>query len=211
MKTLLLLRHGKSSWKDTHLADQERPLSKRGQRDSHTMGHLLLDRELVPQVVLSSSAKRTAQTAEILCEDCREIGPVHLLDELYLAEPAAYLDVLHTLPEGIERVMVIGHNPGLEALLLTLGRRIEAMPTAALAHLALPISSWAELTQETEGELVDFWTPQDVQDIAEQAEKEKDKHKEEKHKEKEEHKDKNEHKKEKEKHKEEDKKSKKKK
>lgn len=206
MKTLLLLRHGKSSWKDTHLPDQERPLSKRGQRDSHSMGHLLLDRELVPQVVLSSSSKRTAQTAEILCEDCREIGPVHLLDELYLAEPAAYLDVLHTLPENIERVMVIGHNPGLEALLLTLGRRIEAMPTASLAHLVLPIQSWAELTQETEGELVDFWIPQDIQDMAEQVEKEK-----EKHKEKEEHKDKDEHKKEKEKHKDEDKKSKKKK
>lgn len=209
MKTLLLLRHGKSSWKDTHLSDQERPLSKRGQRDSHSMGHLLLDRELVPQVVLSSSSRRTAQTAEILCEDCREIGPVHLLDELYLAEPAAYLDVLHTLPEGIERVMVIGHNPGLEALLLTLGRRIEAMPTASLAHLVLPIQSWAELTQETEGELVDFWTPQDLQDMAEQAEKEKEKHKEEKHKGKEEHKAKDEHKKEK--HKEDEKKSKKKK
>ncbi len=191
MKTLLLLRHGKSSWKETHLADQDRPLSKRGQRDSHAMGQLLLDRELVPQVVLSSSSKRTAQTAEVLCEECREIGPVHLLDELYLAEPAAYLDVLHTLPEGIERVMVIGHNPGLEALLLTLGRRIEAMPTASLAHLVLPIQTWAELTQETEGELVDFWTPEDLQEMAEQADKEKTKEKEkerEKEKHKEEHK-----------------------
>jgi phosphohistidine phosphatase len=173
MKTLLLMRHGKSSWKHPELSDQERPLSKRGERDSHFMSRFIVERELVPQIVLASSSVRTAKTAEALCEECTGIGPVRLMDELYLAEAGAYMDALRTLPAEMERALIIGHNPGLESLLMILGRRIEAMPTTSLAHLVLPIQSWGELTQETEGELVDFWKPQDLQQqLEEEAKKE---------------------------------------
>lgn len=182
MKTLLLMRHGKSSWKHPDLSDQERPLSKRGERDTHFMSHFIVERELVPQVVLASSSKRTAKTAEALCEDCAGIGPLRLMDELYLAEAGAYIDALRTLPAGIERALIIGHNPGLESLLMILGRRIEAMPTASLAHLVLPIQSWSDLTQETEGELVDFWKPQDLQQQQLEDEENKKEKKEEKKK-----------------------------
>lgn len=184
MKTLLLMRHGKSSWKHPDLPDQERPLSKRGERDSHFMSRFIFDRELVPQVILASSSVRTAKTADILSQECPGIGPVRMMDELYLAEVAAYIDALRTLPAGIERVMVIGHNPGLESLLMMLARTIEAMPTASLAHIVLPIQSWTDLTQETEGELVDFWKPQDLQEEEEEPKpkkaQKKDKHEEKK-------------------------------
>ncbi len=174
MKTLLLMRHAKSSWKDTDVADHERPLNKRGRSDAPRMGQLLCDRELVPQVILSSSAARARQTAEALIKTSGFQGEISYLDRLYLAEADEYISALRELPDTIERVMVIGHNPGLESLLQVLSRRIESLPTAVIAHLVLPISRWSELSAETDGELVEIWRPKDLyEEEEEKEEKEK--------------------------------------
>jgi len=181
MKTLLLMRHAKSSWKDTKLSDVERPLNKRGRQDAPLMGQLLIDRELVPQHILSSTAVRSQQTAEAVIEKITgssDLNPqIEYLDRLYMAEPPEYYEVLHKLHDGIERVMVIGHNPGLETLLQLLSNRIESLPTAVLAHLVLPIQSWSELTPDTTGELVDIWRPKEVREEIEEEIKEKAKEK----------------------------------
>jgi len=178
MKTLLIMRHGKSSWKHKELKDHERPLSKRGVRDSLKMGELLLQRELVPQLILVSTAVRTKETAKLLVEASGFQGETIALDSLYLAEAEEYLHDLLTLPNEIERVMIIGHNPGLEALLQILSGRIEALPTGVVAYISLPINHWSEVHNKIEGELVELWRPKELHDEAVEEEEEKEEKKE---------------------------------
>lgn len=175
MKTLLLMRHAKSSWKDSELADHERPLNKRGRADAPRMGQVLCDRELIPQRILCSSALRARQTAEEVVKTTGFQGEIAYLDRLYMAEADEYLAALRELPDTIERVMVIGHNPGLETVLQILSGRIESLPTAVIAHLVLPIRQWAEISTETGGELVEIWRPKELYEAAEETEGEKDK------------------------------------
>jgi phosphohistidine phosphatase len=189
MKTLLLMRHAKSSWKDPELSDNERPLNKRGKKDAPYMGEMLKEKELVPQLVLSSTAVRARQTAELVAAACGFVGDVVYLDSYYLAEPDAYLAGLSAQSDDLERIMIVGHNPGLEGLLQILSGRIEALPTGTIAYLSLPVTSWHSLQHDTEGELLELLLPRDDHDEEEEKKskaKEKDKEKEkEKDKEKE--------------------------
>jgi phosphohistidine phosphatase len=162
MKTLLLMRHAKSSWKDQGLRDEERPLNKRGLKDAPLMGSLLYEKELTPQRILSSTAERSRQTAEIVAESSRYIGEIDFLDGFYLAEPGAYLEAVMRLPESLERVMLIGHNPGLEGLLQMFSRQVESLPTAAVAHLVLPVHKWIEVNEDTAASLVDIFRPREL-------------------------------------------------
>jgi phosphohistidine phosphatase len=164
MKTLLLMRHAKSSWKDQELSDHERPLNKRGRKDAPRMGQLLCDRELIPQRILCSSALRAKQTAEALVEAAGNQAELMVLDRLYLAEADEYISVLREQPDHLERLMVIGHNPGLETLLQMLSGRIESLPTAVIAHLVLPIQHWTELSGETKGEMIEIWKPKEIEE-----------------------------------------------
>ncbi len=159
MKTLLILRHAKSSWKDTSLPDHDRPLNKRGKRDAPRMGKFLREQELVPDRIISSTAKRARNTAKAVAKACHYKDKVELTSELYHAGPGAYLAVLENVPDDNQRVMVVGHNPGMEALVAHLTGRIETMPTAALAHVELPIERWKELDYEVQGELLHLWRP----------------------------------------------------
>ncbi len=159
MKTLLLMRHGKSSWKHPELADRERSLTKRGVKASQHMGEFIAHKELVPQRIISSSAVRALETARLLAQECQCGDNITAVDELYLAEPDLYINYLRTLPDDLERVMVVGHNPGLESLLQMLSGKIEMLTTAVVAYLSLPINSWKDLNGETEGELIDLWRP----------------------------------------------------
>lgn len=182
MKTLLLMRHAKSSWKFKDLTDHQRPLNKRGRTDAPLMGQLILDRELVPQRILCSTAVRARETAEILVDTIKFEGEVSYLDRLYMAESVDHLAVLRDLPDTVERVMVIGHNPGLETLLQELSGRIESLPTAVLAHIVLPIDHWSQLNGEASGEMVEIWRPKEIREEIEEEEKEKEKEEKEKKK-----------------------------
>jgi phosphohistidine phosphatase len=159
MKTLLILRHAKSSWKDVSLADHDRPLNKRGKRDAPRMGKLLREQDLVPDRIISSTAKRARNTAKAVAKACDCEDKVELTSEFYHAGPGAYLAVLQNVSDDDQRVMVVGHNPGMEALVTHLTGRMETMPTAALAHVALPIEKWDELDYEVQGELLHLWRP----------------------------------------------------
>lgn len=184
MKTLLLMRHAKSSWKHAELPDHERGLAKRGKKDAPLMGQLLKDKELVPQVILSSSAARARQTAEAVAEACGFRGAPEFQDALYLAEPEGCITALRAVPDSVERVLVIGHNPGLEGLLQMLSGRVEALPTGAVAFLSLPLARWAEIGAESEGELVEVMRPRDLKSAPPRAKQEKRKEKPEKQAEK---------------------------
>jgi phosphohistidine phosphatase len=162
MKRLLILRHAKSSWKDERLSDFERPLNKRGQFDAPRMGRLLAQRDLTPQLIISSAAKRARLTAEAVAAASGYTEDIYLTRDLYLASPEEYIDVLSEQGAGHDTVMVVGHNPGIEDLLELLIDYWERMPTAALANVELPIIDWHELTPETQGSLMDLWRPQEL-------------------------------------------------
>ena len=103
MKTLLILRHAKSSWKDASLADHDRPLNKRGKRDAPRMGRLLQEQDLVPDRIISSTAKRARNTAKAVAKACNCKDKVELTSEFYHAGPGAYLAVLQNvsaMPSG---------------------------------------------------------------------------------------------------------------
>jgi phosphohistidine phosphatase len=162
MKTLLVLRHAKSSWKKDGLADHDRPLNKRGKRDASRMGGLVKDEDLIPGLILSSTALRAHATVELFVEACGFEGELQLSRDLYAAGPEAYIDALNHSTSDFDRVMVVGHNPGLEELVETLTGEAESMPTCALARIDLPISSWQELGDDTQGKLVKIYRPRDI-------------------------------------------------
>jgi phosphohistidine phosphatase len=161
MKTLLVMRHAKSSHEDPSLLDRERPLNSRGRQDAPAVGRRLERVELVPDRILASSAVRTQETAQGVAGGCGYRGRIVLLDSLYAAPPEAYVTELVTQPDDATCVLVVGHNPGLEELLVLLTGKREYMPTAALAYLKLPIDHWAELPARAIGELVEVWRPKE--------------------------------------------------
>jgi phosphohistidine phosphatase len=159
MKTLLVLRHAKSSWRETELADHDRPLNKRGKRDAPRMGELLRAEGLLPDLILTSSAKRALTTAELVAEASGYDGEIQESRDLYAAGPDEFIEALCALPNGFNSVLVVGHNPGLEELLEVLTEEAPAMPTAALAQVDLDIDDWAALDEEVRGRLVNLWLP----------------------------------------------------
>ncbi|HOZ37982.1 MAG TPA: histidine phosphatase family protein [Anaerolineaceae bacterium] len=161
-KTLLILRHAKSSWKNEKLKDFDRPLKRRGEEDAIVIGKVLVRAELVPQVILSSPAERAKQTAELVAAEAKFKGGLAFVDSFYMGEPENYIKALNELPDEIERVMVVGHNPGLEALLQLLDGKVDSLPTGSLAYLVLGIKHWADLTKATVGELISFWEPDEI-------------------------------------------------
>lgn len=159
LRELMLLRHAKSDWKQVELLDIERPLSSRGKKNAVKLGKWLSDSNLLPDLIICSPAQRAQQTLRRICNECDANSII--VDELYLAEIPALLKVLAETPNA-ERVMLIGHNPGLEGLLhlLTNGneqQELQLFPTCALAHLILP-DDWSQITPAS-ARLQQFITP----------------------------------------------------
>ena len=159
MKTLLILRHAKSSWNSPELSDYDRPLNARGKRDAPRMGKHLREQGLIPDRVLTSSAKRARKTASRVAKACGYTGKVKKLDAFYDTVVGVYFETLQTLPDKYARVMVVGHNPTMEQLVGYLTGQAQRMPTAALAHIELPIENWESLDLNTVGTLINLWTP----------------------------------------------------
>jgi phosphohistidine phosphatase len=163
MKTLLVLRHAKSSWDDRALDDHDRPLNDRGRRDAPRIGDLIHERGLTPETILSSDAVRARLTAEAVAEAAQYAGKIRLNRNLYLAGPADIRAVLGGLDETHgETVMIVGHNPGLEELVAELTGEHEDLPTATLAQIALPIDRWRDVDESTRGRLMGLWRPKEL-------------------------------------------------
>jgi phosphohistidine phosphatase len=162
-RLLYLLRHAKSSWDDERLADRDRPLAPRGRRAAERMARHLRDEGILPSLVLCSPARRTRETLEAVGPG----GEVRIEDELYGASEAALLGRLQRVPDAVESVMLIGHNPAMQELAVGLagaGARLEDVeakfPTGALATLAVP-GGWRELAPGS-AELVAFVKPREL-------------------------------------------------
>ena len=162
MKTLLLLRHGKSSWSNDNLADHERPLKKRGIRDSTRIGKLIKDEEIIPDVVFCSTARRAKDTAHLVLDSCGFEGVVTYDRTLYHGYSGDFIDLLVGMVSNERIVMIVGHNPGLEEFLSDLSLEEEWLPTAALAQVSLNINEWSEFDGTVQGEIVNVWRPRDL-------------------------------------------------
>lgn len=163
MKTLLLLRHAKSSWDNPRLADFERPLNGRGRADAPRMAALIHKEELEPDVIITSAAKRALATAQAVAEACSEQPLLRATRDLYMGDAEDYLACLGEVPETVSIVLLVGHNPGLEELLEELTGKWERLPTAALAVISLPANTWAEAAAAG-GELQQVWRPKELAD-----------------------------------------------
>lgn len=162
MLTLLIFRHAKAEQGDG-LPDDQRELMPRGRRAAKKMGELARDQGLLPERILSSPSTRTRQTVELFVEGSRATVPVEYLRTLYLAEPRAYLDALAKYAGGATRVMVVGHNPGLEDLVRELTGEIVSLPTAALVECTVPLEKFepAVSLQEAGAKLRRIFRPKD--------------------------------------------------
>lgn len=162
MKTLLVLRHAKSSWKNENLADFARPLNNRGKRDAPRMGELIRREDIVPDLIISSSAKRALTTAEAVAMACGYESEIRATRAFYHAWSDDYIEELNEVPDEYVTVMIVGHNPGLEGLVEELTGEWSSMPTAALAQIVLEIEQWSELSIDSPGVLVNTWLPREL-------------------------------------------------
>ena len=144
-RELLILRHAKSAWDTGAERDFDRPLNARGKRDAPRVGQWLREQWLVPDAVLASPARRARQTVKRVCREVDFPLETVVWDEsLYEATTGALLAALARVPASSHRLLLVGHNPGLEELLRHLCATLpvaddgKLLPTAALARLALP-------------------------------------------------------------------------
>lgn len=158
MKTLLLLRHAKSSWDDTSLRDFDRPLADRGKRDAPRIGKALGKRGPLPDLIISSPAARAKATIDAVIKAAKLDLQARFDEAIYGASSAELKKVIARLPDGSSCGMLVGHNPGFEDLLARLTGSHERMPTAALACIELDIDHWREV-DDGKGRLVWLLTP----------------------------------------------------
>jgi len=163
-KQLLIMRHAKSSWKDLGQTDFERDLNDRGRRVAPQMGQFLVDQSVVPDKVISSSANRATQTTELVTEAAGiDESDVQFVRYLYHAPADEYLDALERFDgENVERLMMVGHNPGLEELIYRLAKAHERMPTAAIAQFDLGDQDWISIRKPFKAKLLAVWRPKEV-------------------------------------------------
>jgi phosphohistidine phosphatase len=167
-RRLYLLRHAKSSWKDPGLADRDRPLAGRGRRAAAALAVHLAEQQILPELVLCSTAVRTRETYERLAA-ALGTAPVRYERRLYAASADDLLELLRTMPDQFATALVIGHNPGLEDLALLLARpsperdNLQAkLPTGALATLELTSASWSRLEPGC-ASLIAYVRPRDLE------------------------------------------------
>lgn len=161
MKRLILLRHAKSSWRDSGLADHERPLSGRGERDAPRMGVRLQRHGAHPDLVITSHAERALRTATIVARALEyPRDRIRVLPKLYLAAPADILAVVAAQDPQVECLLLIGHNPGLTDLTNRLlpELALDNLPTAGVVAIDFDTDDWSDAVR-TAGRLAFYDYP----------------------------------------------------
>lgn len=163
MKTLYLVRHAKSSWKFPELDDIERPLNKRGNRDAPVMGRFLKDRNILPDILISSPATRAKKTAKIIADTLSyPKDQIKLDEEIYEAGATHLLKITNGINDKCKSAMLVGHNPGMTYFANMLANiRIENIPTCGIACIELKLDSWKDIT-ENSGTLTFFEFPKNL-------------------------------------------------
>lgn len=164
-KQLLIMRHAKSSWADSVVTDHARTLNERGQRDVPQMAQWIAAQNCLPALILCSTAVRALETATLFIANCPQSNTpsLILIDELYHAQPQTYsMQLAKFADESIQTAMVVGHNPGLEELILKLSGHYERMSTGSIASLRLQIDHWSDMLLSPHAELLAVWRPKEI-------------------------------------------------
>ncbi|WEX88867.1 histidine phosphatase family protein [Sinorhizobium garamanticum] len=173
IRRLLLLRHGKSAWPEG-VADHRRPLAGRGRRAAPAIGAFMARQELIPDLALVSTARRAQETWELVAGELPHKVEARDAVAIYEVAARAMIDVIRNVEPSVEKLMLVGHNPGMVELALLLAgggdevalvRLREKFPTAALAVMDFTIEQWSEIAPGT-GRLVRFVTPRMLEDGA---------------------------------------------
>ncbi len=153
MKTILILRHGKSDWQDTSRADFDRPLAPRGRKDAPLMGKVLARFNQTPGLIISSPARRAAETATLAAAAGGYKSEIQFEPGFYFEGVPAALKTLRRIPDSVERVLLVGHNPTLTDAVATLCWHQPTpkaedlrLPTAGLVCLEAHITAWQTLS-----------------------------------------------------------------
>lgn len=159
MKTLLLLRHGKSDWNASFDHDAQRPLSTRGLAAAETIGRFITQSGRMPDLVLTSPAVRAEHTARLAHSaggwDC----PIEVVGELYGASPSTVLEAVQRAPAHASTVVAVGHQPTWSnTVSMLVGGGAVRFPTAAVACIELNIGDWTSI-RAASGELAWFVPP----------------------------------------------------
>ena len=152
MKRLTLMRHGNAQWKDPQISDFDRPLNRRGHSEAEAMGRRLMELQLVPTLLLTSTARRAAQTAEIVARELGVSGRnIRSEESLYLAAAEDILQIVQSTGPRIQHLMIVGHNPGISevAHLLAPNRGIGNLNTAAACSFTFDTNSWSAVVAST--------------------------------------------------------------
>jgi phosphohistidine phosphatase len=171
MKRLTVLRHAKSSWAEPNRDDFDRPLNDRGWKAARRMGLELKHRKIDFDLCLASPAARVRETLDGLSETYGDFQfPITFEEKIYLADTATLLELVRDVADDVERLLIVGHNPGLERLVAMLtrddgkGLRDEVehkFPTAALAVIEVAAESWSEV-DPAGGKIVELIFPKEL-------------------------------------------------
>ena len=165
MKTLTFLRHAKSSWESARIADRERPLDARGERDARVMAERIHKAGVRPSLIVSSPAVRAWSTAKVVAQ---ELGyPLEFLqreNDLYLASKKRLLEIISTQDEGFNNMMLVAHNPGLTDLAnFLIPGLTDSLPTCAVVSVSIGVNHW-DLRADCEKELLIYDYPKKSRD-----------------------------------------------
>ncbi|MEM7473874.1 MAG: histidine phosphatase family protein [Planctomycetota bacterium] len=163
MRTLILMRHAKSDWSDSSLADHDRPLNPRGRRAAPRMAQHLSELGIHAEFILASSARRVQQTVELMQESWSSEAEVLTENDLYLASPSEIAKHVDRLHDDWQSVLVVGHNPGMSALCGSLSGGGIEMPTAAVAVFQTEASSWKHAIARANWTLHEYSKPRELE------------------------------------------------
>lgn len=157
MKELLLFRHAKAEPGAASTRDHERPINEKGKRQARDRGAAIAAANLLPDYIASSDATRATQTVRESVGTMRYTGKVDYLPALYDAEPATYRALLQKQPDGVQRLMIVGHNPSIEAFASELTSKTVHMKTGTVVRVVLDLARWNMIGDDTLGRLAEVF------------------------------------------------------
>lgn len=158
MKKLYIMRHAKSSWKDSTLDDFDRPLNKRGKKDAPLMGSILRKRGVSPDVIISSPASRAKTTAEIVAKEINFTKSIVYDENIYEASVKNLYHILRVISDKKSSVMLFGHNPALNMLVEELVDFNENIPTCGVVEIEFDCKRWSDISYDN-SKLISFDYP----------------------------------------------------
>lgn len=161
-RTLVVMRHAKSSWDDVSQADHDRPLNERGRRDATRMARYVVEAGWDPDLILASTAQRVSETLQLVRAQLPKVPDMVVTRRLYLAPVSEIVSLIREHGGEHATLWVVGHNPGLQELVEHWLGPLPKFPTASVARFVFPISKWSSFSLDLKASERDFVKPRDL-------------------------------------------------